>query len=132
LVARVYAYSTPTSPNFEFVIDSCLSDPNVGITNITYNKEEFQRLPDWPKFTDLNERYLEFNELHEVGSGENLREMYCDFWNDPEEFTRLNPVASGSFNVSLAIGITLTVSTVVVIILYAFLRDSFRKSYNTV
>jgi hypothetical protein len=32
----------------------------------------------------------------------------------------------------LAIGITLTVSTVVVIILYAFLRDSFRKSYNTV
>ena len=62
----MYAYSTPTSPNFEFVIDSCLSDPNVGITNITYNKEEFQRLPDWPKFTDINERYLEFNELHEV------------------------------------------------------------------
>ena len=67
-----------------------------------------------------------------MGSGENLREMYCDFWNDPEEFMRLNPVASGSFNVSLAIGITLTVSTVVVIILYAFLRGSFRKSYNTV
>ncbi|CAB3991363.1 Hypothetical predicted protein [Paramuricea clavata] len=95
-------------------------DPNVGITNITYNKEEFQRLPDWPKFTDSNESYLEFKELYEVGTGENLRQKYCDFWNDPEEFTRLNPVhvVSGSDKVSLAIGISLTVTTVVVIILY--------------
>ena len=109
-----------------------LSDPNVGITNITYNKEEFQKLPDWPKFTvDSNERYLEFKELHEVGTGENLRQMYCDFWNDPEEFTRKNPVASGSWNVWLAIIITTAVTTVVVIILYASLKYCRRKPYTT-
>ena len=108
--------------NFVFIF---FSDPNIGVTNITYNNEEFQKLPNWPEFTASSQRYLQFNELHEMAIGNNLRQMYCDFWDDPEEFTRKNPVASES-------SWTIWIAVIAVIILVAFLGcfifRKFRRS----
>ena len=59
-----------------------------------------------------NQTFLEFNELHEVVIGNNLRQMYCDFWDDPEEFIRKNPVTSESWTVWIAV---ITMSLIVLI-----------------
>jgi hypothetical protein len=64
------------------------SDPNVGVKRIEYNKKEFQILTSWPQFTNNSETYIEFKHLYEVAIGKNIRQKYCEFWNDPEGFTQ--------------------------------------------
>ncbi len=100
------------------------SDPNVGITNITYNKEEFQKLPVWPKFTDSNQRFLEFRELHEAVNGKNLRQKYCDFWDDPEGLALKYPPPSKPLSSWLII----CIAVIAVIVCVALLSYIFRRA----
>ena len=70
------------------LVISTNSDPNaLNGTRIEYNRKQFQSLPYWPQFTKNSESYIEFKHLNEVAIGKNIRQMYCDFWDDPEGFT---------------------------------------------
>ena len=52
-------------------------------------------------------------------NGENLRQMYCDFWDDPEGYKVKNSVAPDSWKVWLAIGIAAGGVLILLLVIYA-------------
>ena len=71
-----------------FVSKYFRSDPNLGETKLPITLNKVDSLPKWPKFTYSKREYLDMESLSRMVIKNRLRETYCNFWKDPEGFTK--------------------------------------------
>ena len=71
------------------------SDPNLGETKLPITLNKVDSLPKWPKFTYSKREYLDMESLSRMTIKNRLRETYCNFWKDPEGFTKRQATSVG-------------------------------------